>query len=358
MDELAIAQAIVDILRSMGLWPDTSGAPKPAIEYDEGQVSMDTYKARFDLEGNKDSLPILHAALDHISSQIIDAKSDILSAVGSPAQVLDPPTWWIEPPTPPTPPPVGDIAEAVWSYPGGESITVYENLQQIQRLADNLDFNVGFPLQGNSLFIIDGPWTLQPDSPQHDRVPTPDWGGLVLGETLLAWLVRTDPDQTWTADETTGEPVSPAMHPPNSWTQFRIRPAFSSAQFSAMIPPAPVPPLDPPTAPVWPGIANVMLGTQTTLTDGNVIDEPMDGIVVNITSHPDHAGQYGFGETVSYAHVGAVIFRSDNGEWESAQQIAVEQHVLCPKAMRSAASATLRVNGGYGGTVTPWTKTL
>lgn len=110
--------------------------------------------------------------------------------------------------------------------------------------------------------------------------------------------------------------------------------------------------------PVWPGEDNVTLGEALALTDGRVIPGPLDGILVAITSVPPRAGQYGFGATTSYAHVGAALFRTDQGAWETAQQIAVEAHVLCPKVMRQAASATIRVNSGFAGTVTPWTVTL
>lgn len=110
--------------------------------------------------------------------------------------------------------------------------------------------------------------------------------------------------------------------------------------------------------PVWPGVANATLGDELALTDGRVIPGPLDGILVHITSVPPRAGQYGFGATTSWAHVGAVLFRSDQGAFETAQQIAVEEHVLCPKAMRQASSATIRINSGFGGTVTPWLVTL
>jgi hypothetical protein len=111
-------------------------------------------------------------------------------------------------------------------------------------------------------------------------------------------------------------------------------------------------------APIWPGIENVTLGTPVALVTGTVIDGPMDGVLIHIDSAPSGAGLYLFGAVKSYTHAGSIMFGTDNGDWEFPAKIAVEDHVICPRIMISAGTAKLRVNTGFAGTVTPWTKTL
>jgi len=111
-------------------------------------------------------------------------------------------------------------------------------------------------------------------------------------------------------------------------------------------------------APIWPGIENVELGTPVALVTGTTIEGPMDGILVDITSAPANAGLYLFGATKSYTHAGSVMFQTDNGDFEFPAKIAVAKHVLCPRTMKSAGHAILRINAGFGGTATPWTTVL
>lgn len=108
---------------------------------------------------------------------------------------------------------------------------------------------------------------------------------------------------------------------------------------------------------LWPGLAGVTLGDAVAISNGLVVTGPMHGILVNITDAPAGAGKYVFGDVNSWQHTGGVIFCSDNGYYERAESFGLEQQILVPRTMEMAASAVLRVNSGWVGTVRPWTRT-
>jgi hypothetical protein len=110
--------------------------------------------------------------------------------------------------------------------------------------------------------------------------------------------------------------------------------------------------------PTWPSDGEVTWGTSVALSDGLVVTGPMDGVRVTITSHPNHAGQYAFGDRISYTHVGAIAFISGNGDAEHPESIGLDAQIITPRTMQQAASAVIRLNGGFGGTVKPWAKTV
>lgn len=106
--------------------------------------------------------------------------------------------------------------------------------------------------------------------------------------------------------------------------------------------------------PVWPGADNVDYGTEVSLSDGLVIDGPLDGLVIHIATAPAKTGRYGFGDVNSWTHAGGVIFCTDAGDYERAQPIGLDDQVLVPTTMAHAASAIIRLGAGFTGTVTPW----
>ena len=110
-------------------------------------------------------------------------------------------------------------------------------------------------------------------------------------------------------------------------------------------------------APVWPGLAGATLGSSVALSDGMVISGPLHGLLFQVTVQPAKAGKYQFGTVASWSHVGGVIFTSDNSYSERAQHFGLDAHLICPKEMRVASSATVRLNANWGGTVRPFTIT-
>lgn len=110
-----------------------------------------------------------------------------------------------------------------------------------------------------------------------------------------------------------------------------------------------------PTAPVWPGLANVTLGATLSLADQMVVPGPLDGVIVSITSVPYPASYYPFGGMPSFVKVGGIGFVDDNGQMEITQPFGPQQEVVCPKSMSAASSANVRLLSGTVGTVTPFT---
>lgn len=112
------------------------------------------------------------------------------------------------------------------------------------------------------------------------------------------------------------------------------------------------------TAPVWPGLAKVTLGTAVALVDGLTIAGPLDGVLVHLTSVPPIKTGYHFGAgEVDWYRIGALAFKSDDGQFEPPQLLGFEHALYCPRQMVHADAVVFRLQGALVGTVTPWVKT-
>lgn len=106
--------------------------------------------------------------------------------------------------------------------------------------------------------------------------------------------------------------------------------------------------------PIWPGLANVTLGSTVALVDGLLVAGPLAGVIVVITSVPTPISFYPFGSIRSYVRAGAVLFTDDNGDSEFPQPLGPQSQVVLAKSMAVAASCSFRVPSGVLGTVTPF----
>lgn len=109
--------------------------------------------------------------------------------------------------------------------------------------------------------------------------------------------------------------------------------------------------------PLWPGLANVTLGAALPLTDGMTVPGPLHGLIFTITASAPRAQKFMFGTVASWARVGQVLFVTDRGDYERGQTYGIDQHIVTPTTMQSAASALILVNPNWQGTVRPWTRT-
>jgi hypothetical protein len=186
------------------------------------------------------------------------------------------------------------------------------------------------------------------------RMPTPNWADVRLGENLLGFLQRTDPDQHWVVDDATGEPKAPSdpdLESPYIWT---LRPAISSLEFASMVLSFFFSQAPAPTAPIWPGAGRVSVLESLTLTDGLVISANLRGLLFAITREAPGGGRWKFGDVSSWNNVGAVAFLDDHGEYERPITISVDTQVVVPLTMTMAAGAIIRLTSPFSGTVTPW----
>lgn len=111
------------------------------------------------------------------------------------------------------------------------------------------------------------------------------------------------------------------------------------------------------SAPVWPGLANVTLGTPVALADGLHLTEAMDGVLITVTTPPSKTGLLNIGGKYFDYREGEIAFETDNGEVEPWQYLGFRNAIFTPKTMTQAAGCRLRVLAGAEGIVTPWTKT-
>lgn len=109
---------------------------------------------------------------------------------------------------------------------------------------------------------------------------------------------------------------------------------------------------------LWPGAGNAEIGEPIALSDGLVVTGPLNGLLFTITGTPSGAGKYVFGDVDSWQHTGGVIFCTDNGYYERAESFGLETQIVVPRTMEQAASAVVRLNSGWSGTVRAWTRTV
>jgi len=109
--------------------------------------------------------------------------------------------------------------------------------------------------------------------------------------------------------------------------------------------------------PIWPGIANVTLGTPVAITAALSITEPMNGVLVALTGTPPDKPKYVLGDRTATAHIGQIAFVTDNGDMEYPQNLSFAAEVYLPTSQVLAAGVRLRAVPGVSGTVTPWVAT-
>lgn len=279
-----------------------------------------------------------------------------------------------------------DVASAV----GGMSISTLNTRNN----ADAMDFSLlmeyiaryltwqagfeGIPLPGNPYWRVCGydmfntqTWVgTWPGGPNYTNPPVFDMSLIQYGDTLKSFIEReysgTDivfegPDEFPAGTQAiirVGEPNDSA------WFRCTLTDADIAACWPQLSQSYPEDPANivvnvdvPGAAPIWPGLDNVTVGSSAALSDGLVIEGPMDGLLFTIDSASANKGKYGFGSVSSWQHVGAVIFGTDRGDYERAQSFGIDTEVVVPHTMKVADSAIIRFNGGFTGTVRPWTKT-
>jgi len=285
-------------------------------------------------------LPALHAQLTAISTALATRQS------GSSAVIL--------PSTPPTGYGADNnaIADAVWHYlVGGYTQAAGDLMLDAGMLAINLSsVRAHFPSGKTRYFDIRGTWFSTSGADTDRDYPLFPIANILSTDVLNVFLERESGFTGWTANDDGTWQVAQDV----SGNDFTILTTITDAEFLVLrdgvapVSLAGVPP-------VWPGIANVTLGTPLALADGITVPGPLHGVLLSITSVPYPISYYPFGALKSYVRAGAVIFVDDNGDGEFAQPLAVESGVICPKTMVRASSALVRLPSGVIGTITPWT---
>jgi len=258
----------------------------------------------------------------------------------------------------PGPPPAGyggpsstSNAAAVWAFHLiGSGQLAGDALDDAAALSHDMsDAQVGLPTIGNPPWIGQGSWGTGGSS-SHPDINLPQVAvSTILQSDLSAtdWLNRVYP-AFGTFTEQNGYPTLPDWGGGIQWVlpwdqeKFdRIKATFALPVLSR--------------APVWPGLANVTLGTPVALSDNFSITEPMDGVLVAITTPPVGRGSYDYDGHKAYLNIGSLAFFSDTLELEHFLALSFDTAVYCPRVMSRAAGVRVRTVPGLTGTVTPWT---
>jgi hypothetical protein len=247
---------------------------------------------------------------------------------------------------------VGNTQTNFGSPGSGTSFTLAELTQFAGELAYNLgQVQANFRSFTNPLLTIGARW--YEDNPTGTAYVPPIDPSTILSSdaTVLDWLNReyAVPGITW------GTSGSNYVQGTDSYASNNViyTCTLSQEDFDAIK--AALYPVGQ-TAPVWPGLANVTLGTPLALSDGLTVPGPLDGVLIDITAVPPSTGFYPFGTLLSYSHIGGIVFVDDNGDLEEALGIGPQSQVQTPRSMSQADHAILRLKSGVTGTVTPWVR--
>jgi hypothetical protein len=186
---------------------------------------------------------------------------------------------------------------------------------------------------------------------------TPNWDSTKILSTddLVTYLNRVAGVGTWLYESAPGDPDYAVNYGTNAdpfnWLCLVSRQEFAQLQQQLGLLPSG-------TAPVWPGLSHVTLGTQVAITPPTQsIPGPMDGVLVDITGGTANLPHYKVGTMDSWKALGTLMFLNDDGAAETFQLLAAATAVYVPRAMAHAASAQFKWLPGLTGTVTPWTVT-
>lgn len=268
-----------------------------------------------------------------------------------------------------------DVYEAVWTLgPEQDGIastsTGHTTLQQLMEsfgilLAQQGYQGIAHPLNpyvnvvsicGAFYNAPGGQWD---DWGEEQIPPVPDWSLWQDGDTPVSFLLRTQPDFGWDDHgpfELTSTMVAWAPAPGTTgWTWYRSNwtsPPINATTTEVLIPSVGV---EVTAAPLWPGLANVTLGTPVALVDNLTINETMDGVIIAVTTPPSATGRFRLGGHYFDYGSGRIAFGNDAGDLETWQYLGFRAAIFTPKTMQHASSVHLQVLAGAEGTVTPWT---
>jgi len=288
-------------------------------------------------------LPAIQSLINTNDTLILNALSTILTAV-SPVSL---------PPTPPAGYGGADpstIATYVWDYPitTGLGGTTGQQIQGIGAAAYNWGNYALKQILGAPFFWLGVSWSNSSIDPSSITQPTPILANILSTDTVLSWLTRESPTFSW-SDTIVPDFIAAFVSSPTAlWICTFTVPEFDAIKAQLF------PGSGATVPPVWPGLANVTLGTPVAIATGVTISTPMDGVLIDITGVPSKQGYFSFDTAISWRNVGALAFVSDNGDEEFPQTLGFQNAVYTPKSLSTAAGVVLRALDGVTGTITPW----
>lgn len=287
-----------------------------------------------------------------LATLIAAERTDILTAIANLTNGTTPVSLPVTPPSGYGSNSLADIADAVWNNPQTNLPTTPGDalLQTARSLNTTGDFDM--PLYVGIFRVSRIDWPANGFYITDLSYPTFDPTGILPSDTLLSLLTRQNPD--WNV----GYPWGPQTYVGLDWngvSQPHYTTLIDESGFSLLkaevlglgvngVPP------------VWPGLANVTLGTPVAITGSDTITAAMDGVLISLTSVPARLSVYAFGSLNSYKAIGGLAFLDDNGDAEPFQTLGFTAAVFTPKILSQAAGVVVRASSGVAGTITPWTR--
>lgn len=244
-------------------------------------------------------------------------------------------------------------------------LTVYQALRETAALALLMAGQQGFAWAGSPDWIVfaTAPYVLQDNMAPYGNFPANlpgpvNWSAWDGEDTLLAFLTAQFPAETFTTTGPEGvvNPQYVWIHREDAGVEW-IRCAYaqwelpyvSGLAYSSA-------PAGTPTAPVWPGLAGVTLGTPVNITSDTRIEETCDGVIVEVTSVDPGSGRISLAGQSFWYREGFVCFEDDEGHVEPLQWLNGSLSVYCPKTMVQASAVVVHLDRANAATVTPWTR--
>lgn len=289
-------------------------------------------------------LATLQATLDLDNTAILLAVSDC-QQTGSPV------TFPATPPSGYAPTSAAAVTAAVWAQPGGDDMAPLSDyvVKAGAYAAGNIQ-HTAFVAYENPLWVWHGFANLY-SSYLPDPPPVLDFSAVTPGQTLLAALTAQNP--TWGfawLDNPGGYVVATTLPPAGlgggtaiTDAEFRLLIDALNGLGSNLV------------APIWPGLANVTMGSPVAIATGVTVTTPMQGVLIDITAVPQKQGSFLFDTSTSWRNIGALSFVDDNGQNEFPQTLGFTSAVYLPKCMAVAQAVQLRSSAGVAGTITPFT---
>lgn len=247
-----------------------------------------------------------------------------------------------------------DTADAVWRYVWPATDQQTGDMLGVSYVQAALAGNAGAWAGKEGIrFQVETNTALEFTSLPDFGTPAPNWSNITPTDTILSFLTRewggiwhTDANNGTLfqyANETTKAVIFRCTVDPLEFEYLKSIMNPSSATVAV--------------PPVWPGLAKASLSATHVLSDGLIITEPMDGVILELTSVAPPIQRIHYGTVEAYGHIGALSFGNDNGDQEAFQFISFANQVYCTLHFKRAQSVVIKLRAGISGTATPWTVT-
>lgn len=259
------------------------------------------------------------------------------------------------------------LAEAVWQFneltewswwgnfntSALSALTDCASLLAMQHLID------GVPLWSNPHFrmVSQSPGTLVMALGNAEdgitwQSPDPvDFTKVQLGDTVLTFLLRTQPEFAWQA-----QPFFPPYGQGRIWAADPLGTSF--CWFICMLTDDELHLLaGGSTQPAgrWPGLAGVTLGTPVAVTSSQVVTAAMDGFLMDVVGLPPGQGHQYAGSVTRYPYIGWASFLDGDGYTDVLQRLELDKAVVMPHNLVRCAAVAVNAKPGLSITVTPFT---